>query len=347
MLYGQQLFNETFWWSAPSFLAWSPCIRRTKARDLLVDLLWPTRTQRQVLILGATALARQVAGKLRRQSHQYQVLGFVNAEGARGDDVVADLDSLCGYLRHNVVDEVILALPVTHSTRTQRAMEICREQGIAVRLHDHPAAPSKTMDSWAGEAKRAMDIAISVIMLVALAPLILATALAVRLTSPGPVFFVQQRVGFGKRQFPLFKFRTMTVDAEAQLTRLEALNEAEGPVFKIADDPRVTPIGKFLRKTSIDELPQLLNVLRGNMSLVGPRPLPNRDVEGFKKDSHRRRFSVKPGLTCLWQVSGRNNISFEKWMELDMDYIDGWSLWLDLKILARTVPAVLKGTGAS
>jgi lipopolysaccharide/colanic/teichoic acid biosynthesis glycosyltransferase len=138
----------------------------------------------------------------------------------------------------------------------------------------------------------------------------------------------------------------MTIDAEARQAEIEHLNEVEGPAFKIRDDPRVTRIGRALRRSSVDELPQLVNVLKGDMSLVGPRPLPLRDVQRFEQDWQRRRFSVRPGLTCLWQVNGRSEVSFDQWMELDMEYIDRWSLLLDLKILARTVPAVLKGSGA-
>ena len=171
--------------------------------------------------------------------------------------------------------------------------------------------------------------------------MLLAAAL-IKITSPGPVFFKQMRIGQNKRKFTIYKFRSMAVDAEDKMRQLEHLNEVSGPVFKIKQDPRITPVGKFLRKTSIDELPQLFNVLKGDMSLVGPRPLPVRDYEGFSEDWHRRRFSVRPGITCLWQVNGRSSIPFEKWMEMDMQYIDKWSLWLDLKILARTIPAVLK-----
>jgi lipopolysaccharide/colanic/teichoic acid biosynthesis glycosyltransferase len=170
---------------------------------------------------------------------------------------------------------------------------------------------------------------------------------AIKLTSPGPAHFAQERLGKNKHRFRMQKFRTMGVNAESQREALEDLNEAQGPVFKIKNDPRVTAVGRLLRKTSLDELPQLYNVLNGDMSLVGPRPLPVKDYEGFDEDWHRRRFSVRPGMTCLWQVGGRSNVSFDRWMELDMEYIDNWSFGLDLRILAQTIPAVLRGSGAS
>jgi lipopolysaccharide/colanic/teichoic acid biosynthesis glycosyltransferase len=184
-------------------------------------------------------------------------------------------------------------------------------------------------------------------MLILLLPLFIAVSAAIKLTSEGPVFFSQERIGLNKRRFRIFKFRTMVLGAEKLMQTLERDNEATGPVFKMRNDPRITPIGKFLRRSSVDELPQLVNVLKGDMSLVGPRPLPVRDYEGFNQDWQRRRFSIRPGITCLWQVTGRSTISFDQWMRLDLRYIDEWSLWLDLKILAQTVPAVLKGTGAA
>jgi lipopolysaccharide/colanic/teichoic acid biosynthesis glycosyltransferase len=184
-------------------------------------------------------------------------------------------------------------------------------------------------------------------MIALVSPLLVMVAILIKLTSAGPVLFVQKRLGLNKRHFTVYKFRTMAVDAERRISEIEHLNEVSGPVFKIRNDPRITPIGRFLRKTSIDELPQLFNVLVGDMSLVGPRPLPLRDYEGFNKDWQRRRFSVRPGITCLWQVEGRSSIPFERWMELDLQYIDKWSLWLDVRILLRTIPAVLKGLGAT
>jgi lipopolysaccharide/colanic/teichoic acid biosynthesis glycosyltransferase len=175
----------------------------------------------------------------------------------------------------------------------------------------------------------------------------LTVAIIIKITSRGPVFFKQQRAGLNGKPFMIYKFRTMVSNAEQLKDELERLNEMSGPVFKVTKDPRVTPFGQFLRKFSIDEFPQLFNVLRGEMSLVGPRPLPVYEVRRFDDVSYRRRLSVKPGITCLWQVGGRNNVSnFKDWVRLDLEYIDNWSLWLDVKILMLTLPAVLRGTGA-
>jgi lipopolysaccharide/colanic/teichoic acid biosynthesis glycosyltransferase len=190
-----------------------------------------------------------------------------------------------------------------------------------------------------------LDVTVSSVALVLASPVCLAIALAIKLDSRGPVFFVQERVGLNGRRFRFFKFRTMTPDAEDRQAEIEDLNEATGPVFKIKKDPRVTRFGAVLRQLSLDELPQFLNVLRGDMSLVGPRPLPVRDVLRIDRRAHKRRFSVKPGITCLWQVDGRGP-NFEDWIKTDMEYIDNWSLGLDLKILAKTIPAVLSGRGA-
>ena len=204
-----------------------------------------------------------------------------------------------------------------------------------------------SMSGWQLSTKRIMDFLIASILVLLLLPLFVIIGILIKWTSPGPALFIQKRVGINKREFSLFKFRTMVVDAEKQLEKLEHLNEVEGAAFKITDDPRITPIGKFLRRSSLDELPQLVNVLMGDMSLVGPRPLPLRDFTGFDQDWHRRRFSVRPGITCLWQIGGRSSISFDRWMELDMEYIDNWSLKLDIKILFQTIPAVLRQRGAA
>jgi exopolysaccharide biosynthesis polyprenyl glycosylphosphotransferase len=194
--------------------------------------------------------------------------------------------------------------------------------------------------------KRLMDFAISLVALIVLSPLFLMVALLIKLTSAGPVLFSQERVGMNKRRFKMYKFRSMVVDAEARKGELQAQNEMTGPVFKIKKDPRITKIGAIIRKVSIDELPQLFNVLKGEMSLVGPRPPLWSEVDLYDW-TDRRRLSIKPGITCLWQVSGRNNLTFEEWMKLDQEYIDNWSVWLDVKILLRTIPVVLFGYGAS
>jgi exopolysaccharide biosynthesis polyprenyl glycosylphosphotransferase len=195
-------------------------------------------------------------------------------------------------------------------------------------------------------AKRIMDLVITLAFMPFLLPILIIVAIAIKLDSPGPALFVQNRVGLRKRMFPMYKFRSMYLDAEERMKEIEHLNEAEGPIFKIKNDPRVTRVGKFIRSTSIDELPQLFNVLRGHMRLVGPRPMSVRDVDLFDKGIQRKRFSVKPGLTCLWQISGRSNLPFEKWLELDLQYINNWTLGLDMKILLKTIPEVLKGSGA-
>ena len=192
-----------------------------------------------------------------------------------------------------------------------------------------------------------MDRIGALIVLVLATPVLLLVALGIRLTSPGPVVFRQSRSGKNGKPFTMYKFRSMRSDAEMVRDELMRFNVMKGPVFKVENDPRVTPIGRFLRKTSLDEFPQLLNVLKGDMSLVGPRPLPIYEVEQFASTAQRRRLSMKPGLTCLWQVSGRNQVTdFADWVRLDLQYIDNWSLWLDVRILLKTIPVVLFGWGA-
>jgi len=284
-----------------------------------------------------------------------------------GYKVVTNLKDFPAYLRENVVDDLVISLPLKSQYKiASRVAFMAQEQGITVvclpDIFDLKMSKTKvdfleglplisnfmgTMDGWQVEIKRLMDILFSALALIMLSPVFFLTAIAIKLTSPGPIFFVQDRVGLNKRHFRMYKFRTMIPDAEQKQDELEDLNEASGPVFKIKKDPRITPIGRILRKLSIDELPQLINVLKGDMSLVGPRPLPIRDYNGFSEDWHRRRFSVRPGITCLWQVNGRSALPFDQWMKLDMEYIDNWSLWLDLKILIKTVPGVLIGSGAS
>jgi exopolysaccharide biosynthesis polyprenyl glycosylphosphotransferase len=333
------------------------------------------RNLRQMLVVGTNA--RAVGFARRIEAHRelgYTLAGFVDdawvgrGQFARnGHKLVSGLDGFLPYLRTHVVDEVVIALPMESAyVRARCIARDCAEQGIAVRLLPdvfdmrlagaHAAEfegeavltlSTSVADSWQVLLKRSLDIVLSLAVIALVAPLYVLAAVAIKLTSPGPVFFIQERVGLNKRIFRMFKFRTMVQDAEQRQDELESRNEAAGAVFKIRNDPRITPVGSFLRKTSIDELPQLLNVLKGDMSLVGPRPLPVRDYKGFEQDWQLRRFSVRPGITCLWQINGRSSIPFEKWMQLDMEYIDRWSLGLDLKILAMTIPAVVRGVGAA
>ncbi len=333
------------------------------------------RDLRHVLIVGTNSRSVEFARKLEFRSESgYRIIGFVDVPWNGFDKfcqchfpLVCDFNGLAEFLRNSVVDEVVIGLPMrSFNERCLAVAALCELHGIVVRFLPgifnlklaKPRAEdfggdslitlsTGPIDGWPVVFKRVLDVVIASLLLFLLAPLFLVVALLIKLTSEGPVFFTQERLGLNKRRFRIFKFRTMVAGAEQKQAELEHLNEVEGPVFKIKSDPRVTLVGRALRKTSIDELPQLLNVLKGEMSLVGPRPLPVRDYEGFDQDWHRRRFSVRPGLTCLWQIAGRSSISFDKWMELDMQYIDEWSLWLDLKILAGTIPAVLKGAGAA
>jgi exopolysaccharide biosynthesis polyprenyl glycosylphosphotransferase len=324
-----------------------------------------------VVIVGSGPRALRLHEYLKDGSHRCEVLGFVDTQvhpalTAHGWLPMGGLDELERILMRQVVDEVLIALPIhSHYAQIQRAIVICERVGVqATVLVDlvqsalrRPSLRSSgpvamlTMltvpDDYRLLAKRAFDLVAGALILVAAGPVMLAAALAVKLTSPGPVLFVQERYGLNKRRFRMYKFRSMVVDAEARLSELEHLNEKQGPIFKIRNDPRLTLVGSLLRKTSIDELPQLFNVLKGDMSLVGPRPMSLRDVGLFSEAWLMRRFSVRPGITGLWQVSGRSNLAFEDWVALDLKYIDEWSLTLDFDILARTVPVVLRGTGAA
>jgi exopolysaccharide biosynthesis polyprenyl glycosylphosphotransferase len=334
------------------------------------------RNLRHALFIGTNPRALAFASKLEGKPELgYRIVGFLDSrewDGSRefersGYPLVGGVADLPCVLRREVVDEVMVFLPIKSFYESgARIVSQCEEQGIRVtfptalfQLARGRALPEEVeadpvvtiacgcMFGPAAVLKRILDVVVASVLLVALSPLLLAVALLVRLTSPGPALFAQERVGFNKRRFRMLKFRTMVADAEQRQKELEHLNEVSGPVFKIRCDPRITRVGAVLRRTSIDELPQLINVLKGDLSLVGPRPLPVRDYEGFDQDRHRRRFSVRPGITCLWQIGGRSDVSFERWMELDMQYIDTWSLWLDFKILFKTIPVVLRGTGAA
>jgi exopolysaccharide biosynthesis polyprenyl glycosylphosphotransferase len=323
-----------------------------------------------VLILGTGPIARRAWRDIRTKHYRTaKVIGFVDDECVatalpeiRSRHLGA-IRCLENTLLTTAIDLIVIALPTKSCYgNIQAAIEIAEEVGVDVmqfesvfslsRLAEHPQRhPGLYSVQRVGQAaaqifKRLLDIVVSAAGIVVLSPLLLAIAATIRLADPGSALFVQERYGYRRRKFKLFKFRTMVVDAERRMAELEAHNEADGPIFKIKNDPRITPCGRLLSKTSLDELPQLLNVLVGDMSLVGPRPMSLRDVNLFSHSHLMRRFSVKPGITGLWQVSGRSNTSFDHWISMDFRYIDQWSFWLDLSILARTIPVVLKGSGA-
>ena len=276
------------------------------------------------------------------------------------------ISALVEALHLHSVSRVIFAGGHSHLNRLQEAIAACEVEGVeawlladfiktSIARPDFDAIAGRPMlvfrttpeISWALFVKAAIDRVGAFLILIPASAVMLGTAIVIRLTSPGPVIFRQVRAGKHGKPFTMFKFRTMATDAEMRQNELMIFNQMSGPVFKIDHDPRVTPVGKVLRKWSIDELPQLVNVLQGHMSLVGPRPLPIYEVEKFENTAQRRRLSVKPGLTCLWQVSGRNQVAdFHEWVRLDLKYIDNWSIWLDIKILLMTIPVVLFGFGA-
>lgn len=340
-------------------------LRRLRARG---------HNAKSLVIIGGGARGRRFAAQLKnRQDLGYKLLGYVDTDLAFSGDELAGspwlgrIEDLPRIISNEVIDEVAIALPIkSHYTQIETAVALLEEQGITTHLlsdlfpqklarshsTDFNGLPIVTLDSvprfsWKTEAKRIFDLAGATVLLIFTLPLFLIAAIAIKLESAGPVFFVQDRVGLNKRRFRMIKFRTMSVDAESKMEELEHLNEKTGPIFKMRNDPRVTRVGRWLRKTSVDELPQLINVMLGDMSVVGPRPLSLRDALRMEVAWQKRRFSVKPGLTCLWQVSGRSNLSFEQWMQLDLEYIDHWSLGLDASILLRTIPAIVLARGAS
>ena len=316
--------------------------------------------KRRVILVGASK-------DTVRMRHDIEQKGMENME------VVAELDlnegtieQLIKLLHERSAHSVIINARHTYFGQVEKAIQTCELEGVEAwlvadffqtqvsrtsfdELYGRPVLVFRSAPeaSWHVIMKQGIDLIGAFILLLVLSPLFLFATVMIRFTTAGPILFRQKRCGLNGQPFTMLKFRSMVSDAEQRKHELAALNEMGGPVFKVTNDPRVTPIGRFLRKYSIDEFPQLLNVLRGEMSLVGPRPLPVDEVARFDDPAHRRRLSVKPGLTCLWQVSGRNNVKdFKEWVRLDLEYIDNWSLWLDLKILWRTIPVVLAGTGA-
>ena len=330
---------------------------------------------RTVLIVGTGRRAIDVARVIENHNYWgYKILGFVS-DGHRLSNgwarfrvygTVPDLRTLLESGEFpEIVDEIVFAVTRKKLDEMKQLFILCEELGIRARvamnffqnrvarieIEELEGIPFLTFTTTPSNEtqlafKRLLDVGVSVLLLTLATPIIVLAAIAIKLSSPGSVLFKQERIGLNGRIFTLYKFRTMIENASQRREEVNHLNQMSGPVFKAAADPRVTTVGRILRKFSLDELPQLWNVLRGDMSLVGPRPPIPEEVRSYHR-WHRRRLSMKPGLTCLWQISGRNNVDFDRWMKLDLQYIDNWSPSLDLKILLRTIPAVLSGRGAS
>jgi exopolysaccharide biosynthesis polyprenyl glycosylphosphotransferase len=325
----------------------------------------------QILIVGVGPLGRHTGLEIVAQKRNRVVTGYLRlndeAEHKRlPAQILGTVDTLENVLKTHVVHEVYLASSEeTHRAQVQEAIRVCERFGIPFALpanrfriaRAEPRDRSAVSDGYVHYLsfrhkpvqlmlKRAFDILASSCALVLLSPLMIGVAIAIKLSSKGPVLFRQPRVGLYGRSFHMLKFRSMVVNAEELKAKLMAMNEQSGPVFKMTRDPRVTRIGRFIRKYSIDELPQFINVLRGEMTIVGPRPPVPGEVAQYEA-WQRRRLSVRPGITCVWQVSGRNQIGFEEWMYLDMQYIDNWSITQDFQLIFKTVPVVLFGKGAS
>ncbi|MCX7721533.1 MAG: sugar transferase [Verrucomicrobiae bacterium] len=321
-----------------------------------------TRAQlkRPFLLVGTTGGLERFRERFKvKPEDEIEIVAEVNLDQK-------SLSSFIELMHEHAANGVIIAISNGDMRLAEAVVRACETEGVEAWLmldflspqisrpsfdsfYGHPVMVFRSTPepSWQSVAKQVIDFVGAAVLLVLLLPVFAVIALLIKLTSPGPVLFKQLRCGLNGKPFTMYKFRTMVTDAEQRKQELAVFNEMSGPVFKMTNDPRVTPIGRFLRKYSLDELPQLYNVLRGEMSLVGPRPLPVAEVKCFDELSHRRRLSVKPGLTCLWQIKGRNKIvDFKEWVRLDLEYIDNWSLWLDLKILLGTIPAVLRAEGA-
>ena len=322
--------------------------------------------RRRVVLVGAGESLTRLRGSLEaaRGGLSYEFVGVVAPDPVPGFRLLGGRADLARALAEVKPDEVILTEADFDESTVLEVVEQAHSQGIKVRL-----APDTTellvqrgeyvpgqgaplfelrppvLTGWDWAVKRGFDLVVSVLVAVLGLPLWLLVALAIKLDSRGPVFFVDRRIGVGEQEFGMLKFRTMVHDAAKRQRELEADNEAEGALFKIRDDPRVTLVGRFLRRFSLDEIPQVVNVLKGEMSLVGPRPLPLRDYR-LLEDWHRRRYGVLPGMTGLWQISGRSGLSFDELVRLDFTYIENWSIWLDISIIVKTIPAVLARRGA-
>ena len=368
-LFQARTFSRSVFFLFLAFSFAAVCGSRYLQRRIAASRLRTPNQWRNVLIVGNNPEARTFGTAIDGNPELgLRVIGYVlgpNEEPRVADNaVLGPVDHLRRLIDKHVVDDVVFAIPQSSFSQLAKYVAWCEEIGVTVHLkmdflrtivakslpNDLDGTPLLTLttvptDAVALTVKRLIDSAVSSIALIALSPLLLLVVIAVRLTSKGPAIFSQQRVGLNGRIFTFYKFRSMRIDAERNKKEVASLNEMTGPVFKARRDPRVTRLGRWLRKFSLDELPQLWNVLSGDMSLVGPRPPLPSEVSEYER-WQVRRLSMKPGITCLWQVAGRNDVPFETWMRLDLEYIDNWSLGLDLKILLRTLPAVILARGS-
>jgi exopolysaccharide biosynthesis polyprenyl glycosylphosphotransferase len=334
-------------------------LKEEMVRVAFMTKLGQARFKRRIILVGAVEDTRRLLADIEKRTEDLELVGQFDLNSSPVEELVA-------LLHEHSINAVVIAARHTFFDRVEKVVRACELEGIETwlladffetqisetsldRFYEHPVLVFRcgTQTSWSRLVKQIMDFAGALVILVASSPFTLAAAVAIKLTSRGPILFRQERAGLNGKPFIMYKFRSMVTNAEQLKQELERLNEMSGPVFKVSNDPRVTKVGRFLRKFSIDEFPQLFNVLRFEMSLVGPRPLPVDEVKRFDDVSHRRRLSVRPGLTCTWQVSGRNDVKdFKDWVRMDLEYIDNWSLWLDIKILWRTIWVVLQGKGA-
>jgi exopolysaccharide biosynthesis polyprenyl glycosylphosphotransferase len=339
---------------------------RAAYESTALEVMRAAGIRRRVVLVGAGDSLIRLRSSLEaaRGGLSYEFVGVVAPEPVPGLVLLGSRAELPLVLEQVTPDEVILTEADFEERAVLEIVEQAHRQGVKVRL-----APDTTellvqrgeyvpgqgaplfelrppvLTGWDWVVKRGFDLVVSALVLLVGLPLWALLALAIKIDSRGPIFFVDRRIGVGEKEFAMLKFRTMVADAAARQRELEPENEAEGALFKIRDDPRVTRVGRFLRRFSLDEIPQVGNVLKGDMSLVGPRPLPLRDYQ-LLEDWHRRRYGVLPGMTGLWQISGRSGLSFDELVRLDFTYIENWSVWLDISIIVKTIPAVLTRRGA-
>jgi exopolysaccharide biosynthesis polyprenyl glycosylphosphotransferase len=340
---------------------------RAAYESMSLEVMKVAGIRRRVVLVGEgeslSRLQRELAAS--RGGIAFELVGAVAPAGEPGLPLLgSSVDDVPAILATSHPDELILTESDFDEATVLRVVEEAHRRGVKVRLaptttellvHEGEYVPGSglplfelrppILTGWDWVVKRGFDLAVSALLVVVGLPLWLVIAAAIKLGSRGPVFYVDRRVGVGERGFGMLKFRTMVAGADAQQVALEAENEASGALFKIRDDPRVTRVGRALRRFSLDEMPQILNVLRGQMSLVGPRPLPLRDYE-LLEEWHKARYLVLPGMTGLWQISGRSGLAFDDLVRLDFTYLENWSVWLDISIIAKTIPAVVTGRGA-